>query len=359
MITLEGDSLVFRFPEVHEHARTAMHFQRTLRIPDDGKTYPLPPGLGAFPLQHVEDYETRVPKDWSERAGVMMPLYQAEAMWISFGGGGWRSQGYPCAIKIAAGKINAVSGKPWKPELDDTERDYIVVPEQPWLDGFCIAKDVIRQFVAMPLGSGYSVEEQLTGKAEHGGVQIIVYPMRKERYEAILRKREEEEARFLSRSYMLSDGFMRDDACLAAAAAPAQAMGLAAGGRMTQEIYADPHGLDAWDQSVWSRCFVTLVNAVQWHEIAGGAPPTRPPTAADYSRAGLPWFDYYAADLETQAGAPELALVKSVAEMAAEKGEDLLGPDGKVNPAKVIDLGPNRPRPEERQKDRQVREAGA
>ena len=65
----------------------------------------------------------------------MMPLYQAEAMWISFGGVDGPSDGYPCAIKIAAGKINAISGKPWKPELDASERDYIVVPEQPWLDG--------------------------------------------------------------------------------------------------------------------------------------------------------------------------------------------------------------------------------
>ena len=118
MITLEGHSLIFRFPEVHEHARTAMEFQRTLRIPDDSKTYPLPPGLGAFPLCHVEDYATRLPTDWSDRGGVMMPLYQAEAMWISFGKSGWGfdDDGYPCAVKIAAGKINAVSGKPWKPE---------------------------------------------------------------------------------------------------------------------------------------------------------------------------------------------------------------------------------------------------
>jgi hypothetical protein len=34
-----------------------MHFQRTLRIPDDGKLYPLPPGLGSFPLRHLQDYE--------------------------------------------------------------------------------------------------------------------------------------------------------------------------------------------------------------------------------------------------------------------------------------------------------------
>lgn len=28
--------------------RFAVSFHRTLRIPDDGRTYPLPPGLGMF-----------------------------------------------------------------------------------------------------------------------------------------------------------------------------------------------------------------------------------------------------------------------------------------------------------------------
>ena len=31
-------------------------FLRTLRIPDDGKTYPLPPGMGRFPIRRVDDY---------------------------------------------------------------------------------------------------------------------------------------------------------------------------------------------------------------------------------------------------------------------------------------------------------------
>ncbi len=44
MITLEHERLVFRFPKVHDEAECAISFQRTLRIPDDGKSYPLPPG---------------------------------------------------------------------------------------------------------------------------------------------------------------------------------------------------------------------------------------------------------------------------------------------------------------------------
>ena len=43
MIELQKDSLVFRFPDVHSHAVLRIGFQRTLRIPDDEKKYPLPP----------------------------------------------------------------------------------------------------------------------------------------------------------------------------------------------------------------------------------------------------------------------------------------------------------------------------
>ena len=337
MITLERDSLVFRFPEVHEQAQTEVNFQRTLRIPDNGKHYPLPPGLGSFSLKHLEDYAERIPADWRERGGVMMPLYQAEAMWLSFCGRRYGT--YPFALKIAAGKINAVSGKSWKTDLDASERDYVVVPGQPWLDGFCVAKDVVRQFVAMPLGSGYSVEEQITGRPEHGGLQIIAYPMKRDRYEELTRRREEERQRAGAVRMYMSDGVGAPMLSRACAAAPARAMGLAAGGRMHQQIYADPYGIDAWDQSASSRCFVTLLDATQWQKITGEAPAQRPPTAADYTSAGLPWFDYYA-EAETLAGAKELALVKSVAELAAEKGEQVLGPDGEVEPGNVVQLGP-------------------
>ena len=106
----------------------------------------------------------------------MLPMYQAEAMWMSFSGGS-----YPVAVKIAAGKINAVNGEDWQAGLRQGSRqNYAVVPGQPWLDGFAVERGVIRQFVAMPLGGGHSVEEQLTGRAEHGGVQFQVYPLRAE-----------------------------------------------------------------------------------------------------------------------------------------------------------------------------------
>ena len=310
MITLERDQLVIKFPEVHEEATCSISFQRTLRIPDDGKTYPLPPGLGNFPLRHLDDFARRLPENWLTRGGVILPAHQAEAMWINFGGG------YPFAVKIATGKICAVTGAPWVDHLNRDPPDYVVLPEQPWLDGYCVEKGVIHQFVAMPLGDGYSVEEQITGEAEHGGIQIVAYPMKRERYERLRR----------ASGVLVHELMRRVD------------MGLAPGGRMRQEIYNDPYGLDAWDQRHSSRCFVSIANSAQWSAITGERPPTEPPTAAAYTRAGLPWFDYYGGDNEAAVGAKKLAGLASVAEMGKRKGESLLPENESIDVRHLIQL---------------------
>lgn len=322
MITLEHDRLLFRFPEVHAEATCSVGFQRTLRIPDDGKDYPLPPGLGYFPLRHLDDYARRVPEHWLARGGVIMPMHQAEAMWVNFGGGGW-GDGYPCAVKIATGKICAITGETWVNRLNQDPQDYAVLPEQPWLDGYCVEKGVIRQFVAMPLGEGYSVEEQLTGEAEHGGLQIIVYPMKVERYEALRRARIEEP----QVCYNIMS--CHDEVA---------GMGLAPGGRMKQEIYDDPYGLDAWDQRHSSRCFVTIANSVTWATCTGERPPTEPPSAADYTRAGLPWFDYYGGDAKALEGAKRFKDLVSVATMGKKNEEAPLPENDSVDVTRIVTL---------------------
>ena len=157
MIELKQDELSFSFPEVHPDAKLSLNLQRTLRIPDDGDDYPLPPGLGAFPLRHVDDFATRLPELWKKHGGVMLPMYQSEALWLSLSGH------YPFAVKIATGKINAITGESWTDGIHRDPQDYMVTPDQPWLDGYCVEKGTIRQFVAMPLGGGYTVEEQITG----------------------------------------------------------------------------------------------------------------------------------------------------------------------------------------------------
>ena len=45
---------------------------------------------------------------------------------------------------------------------------------------------VVREFVAVPPGEGYTVEEQLIGAAVHGGTRIVAHPMKAERHKALL-----------------------------------------------------------------------------------------------------------------------------------------------------------------------------
>ena len=305
-IKLRDEQLIFRFSGVHRDAELAIEFQRTLRIPDDNREHYLPPGLDEFPLYRVDDYPDNLPERWSKHGGVFTPMYQAEAMWICFHGD------YPMAVKIAAGKVNAVTGEAWSEGLSGEPQDYLVVPEQPWVDGFCVEKGLIRQFVAMPLGEGYTAEEQLTGEAEHGGLQIAVYPMKRWKYEAVLRE-------MPPPMHSL----------------PEPDMGLAPGGLMRQEIYEDEHGIDAWDTSTGSRCFVHIVNSVQLLHLTGCQPPSEPPTAQNYTNVGLPWYDYYGGDLKALQGAKKLTELDSVASVKLKKGEGFLPDNDPVTPAVV------------------------
>lgn len=317
-ITVHDDTL--RIGEV------AVTFQRTLRIPDDGGRYPLPPGLGAFPLRRVADYAGRVPEGWRAHGGVFLPMYQREAMWLRFDAPAHA----PRAVKVGVGKVCALTGAPWREGLHDDPQDYLVTPPQPWLDGIASGRGFIRQFVAMPLGLGYTVEGQVTGEERHGGLQLQVFDPKPGRF---------------------PDRPPRSDArlCCAASAgavfgAPpaarrkrAGAMGLAAGGQMRQKLYPDPHGLGTWDGWRTGRVFVHLVDSLLWREITGEAPPPTPVTAKAYARAGLPWYDLYDEGMGTLDPTDTLAGVKSVAELDGEKSEAPLQDDDPV-PTKVKTL---------------------
>lgn len=55
-------------------------------------------------------------------------------------------------------------------------QDYVTIPDQLWLDGIASTQGRVRQFVAMPMGSGYTVESQVTGKDVTGGLQFEITP---------------------------------------------------------------------------------------------------------------------------------------------------------------------------------------
>jgi hypothetical protein len=291
--------------------RFSVSFQRTLRIPDDGRIYPLPPGLGAFPVHHVEDYRDRVPAVWKEHGGVFIPMYQREALWLAFRAADWK----PNAVKIGVGMINAVSGGAWDEELHDDPQDYIVCPDQPWLDGINAGDGFIRQFVAMPLGMGYTVEGQLTGREEFGGIQILVYEPKPGRFPDEPPPEPEWGPELL----------------FAEEAVPTAEMGLGAGGKMTQKIYPDPYGIDTWDPENRGAVYVHIVNSEQYRELTGLEPPPTPISAELYTRYGLPWFDLYDEEKGDVAASAELAKVKTIKEQEAGEGTEPLEEDASVD----------------------------
>jgi len=96
--------------------------QRTLRIPDDGRPYPLPPGLDRFPLRRVQDHASRMPPEWNQQGGGFLPMYQREAMWICFHTPAHK----PRAVKVGVGKVCAITGERWSEALHAHPQNYIV-----------------------------------------------------------------------------------------------------------------------------------------------------------------------------------------------------------------------------------------
>ena len=117
-------------------------------------------------------------------------------------------------------------------------------------------------------------------------------------------------------------------------------MGLAAGGLMRQEIYADREGPDAWDQTRPIRSFVHFLNSAQWQAATGHPAPGKPITAANYTNAGLPWFEYYDDSGAALDGAKPLAQLDSVAALGVKLGQQPLPENDAIKPSAAIPLGP-------------------
>lgn len=331
----------------------AVRFVRTLRLPETG-THPLPPGLGEFPVRRVADYPDTVPGEWRARGGVMLPVYLREAMWLSFTG-----TTEPAALQVGVGKVCAVSGKPWSSRLSRRPQNYVVLPRQPWLDGINSGKGTVRQFVAVPLGLGATVEGQVTGEEVWGGVQLQSFPLREG---ALAEWRRQEQQRLERERHawtQATGGYgaappmtAAPGAAMPMAAAPgaapqppaapgaaprrpAAAMGLGVGGSMRQEVYRDDRPLGDWSEEPAGRVFVHLVTPPEWRRITGEAPPPSPVDRAAYTRAGLPWYDYYDADAEDVAPTDTLRTVKPVGDWLGDDLDPWQAPSaGQVTPLK-------------------------
>lgn len=275
--------------------RFSVFFQRTLRVPDDGKTYPLPPGLGEFPIHKVEDYVGRVPEEWLDRGGVFIPLYQREALWLGFEAAYWK----PNAVKVSLGNVNAVTGANWDKTLHSDPQDYLVCPPQPWLDGIKTGSGVVRQFVATPLGLEDSIESQLTG-VEIGGLQIHVF----EPHAGIFP--DQAPPRTLPKVFQTES--------------VSSSMAVGAGGEIQQKIYPDPHGLETWDLENSGSVWVHILNSRLYQDVTGLEPPPTPVDARAYTQHGFPWFEIYDEKFGDLTPTQRLTEVKTLREKQAERG---------------------------------------
>lgn len=74
------------------------------------------------------------------------------------------------AIRIYVGGVNGITGEPMIPNMAtllkrqngvEKKQDYIIAPEQLWVDGIATGPGTVKQFVAVPYGSDYLIEYQV------------------------------------------------------------------------------------------------------------------------------------------------------------------------------------------------------
>lgn len=254
---------------------TVISFNRTLRIPEDGKHYDLPAGFGHLPILRIEDVANRVPEKWRQEGGLIIPLYQREALFLEFCGVKWR----PTIAKVAVGQISAITGKPHDLDLKSGRQDYVVVPVQRWLDGINAGNGIVRQFVAMPLGQGYTVEAQITDEETHGGFQLAAFEPKEGRFS------EPRSAWHGSKGGVLCA--KREDTSTDIE------MGIAAGGSIRQQIFEDVYGVETWDGETCVALNLHIVNSAMYEEITGRPAPATPISEKTYRTKGLPWFRHF------------------------------------------------------------------
>ncbi|KAI1734827.1 hypothetical protein F4680DRAFT_331499 [Xylaria scruposa] len=347
--SLEDDSIVVKqISSDYRLQSVAIKFKRTIRVPDNADEAKLPPTLGNFPLFKACDFASNLPADIAAKGGVLFPMYQREAMWISF------TADQPFMIKIYAGGVNVVSGEHDLETIETKMRrlhlvshnesiqDYIVVPQQPWIDGFAVSPGVVRQFVAMPLGMGYTVEAQLTGQEVVGGLQLEITPSlpRKridrsqlshtpfsleirtltgksiriqssssETIDDIKKTVENKEGippylqRLIFQKTELEDGgrtlseygIQKNDFLFLVlnlrGGGIFEPMGLSPGGKINQVIYEDNNDPNIWTTTSTITIPVHILTTAMFRDVTGREPPPCPISMATYAEAGLPFFD--------------------------------------------------------------------
>ena len=234
--------------------RLAVSFHRTLRLPDNGTVFPLPAGLGRFPLVEVE-------------GELALPIHRHEAMWVGMAAAPWK----PNALKVLAGGINAISGLADTARRRAKPRTIWSAHPSPGSTGSMLAAALIRQFQAAQIGAGAAIEA-LHGLREQGGLTLLAFEPKPGRFP---------DAPPPQRGPMRLDRPREPDR---------HEMAFGPGGLVHQKLYPDAHGAETWDGASAVRLELVLVEA-DWLAARTGRHYPSPIDAASYAAAELPWFE--------------------------------------------------------------------
>lgn len=267
-------------------ADCSVELMRTLRVPDSDGESPLPPGLGPMLAYRA-----------SADGDFVVPMHRAEALWLSFDAPFWK----PRALKVGIGGVDALSGAPFDPgTLSADPQDYLVIPEQPWLDGINGGDGLVRQFVAVPLGEGSRSRAAHRLRAR-GRAHAVALPA--------------------AAGPVPGRAALRGRTGMAACCAPA--MGLGAGGHIRQEIYRDEHGFETWEPEPATTVRLELVDALAFAALTGLPMPHPPADAETYTSHGFPWFDLLSPTRKDIEASERLAQVRSIADLEGRREEPL------------------------------------
>lgn len=259
MIEVRSDDLILNFSNVHPDARFTISFKRTLRLPDNVNLPCVPPTWGQFQLASLDDYKGMIPSSWGEHGGIMLTMYQSDAMYLNFSGyrDKKRASPYPFVIKILSCDINRIIGQNNQSEIQSPPKDFLYYPIQSWLNGLHASDGQFKQFVAMRLHE------------ENPILQIQVFAMKSSCYERLYPQSNSDNADYYSTRWGASPADPREPAP------------------------PNESESDKWDTRNGIVCFVHIVNTVVWREITGHSPSHDPFTLQRYQQSSLEWRDFY------------------------------------------------------------------
>lgn len=235
MLEINSNDLYFSYPEVHQYANLRVRLYITNGTAEK-----------SLPLHHIDDFEN-VPPEWKKRGGVITPVAPGAFMYLKF------VSGYPFAVKVACGKINALTGKLWENELNEPQ-DYLSTKDQEFLTGYKTGKNTVSKFMATKLGDGFTPEEQITGEASFGGIQIICYPLKASVYKAMNNKKiSDEPKRNPDVMYSKKRDHLKEST-----------IGLSLSEFENLTIHEDQFGVDSWETSSNDRCYIHLCHSKNW-----------------------------------------------------------------------------------------------